>query len=240
MGRKNKKQKTFAQKKRERKAGNSDIPEHQDRRSEPFHQIVRQNDAFIRYYQHANICSKNEWDSFLSTMQADLPTTFRIAGYKGEAKKLLNIMKNEFFNLYVPNREQEATEENTELKKPFSLPWYPNELGWQLELSRRDIRRSEAYYKLHNFLIAETTAGSISRQEAVSMIPPLVLDVQPHHKVLDMCAAPGSKTAQLIEALHADENKPIPEGYVVANDVDNNRCYMLVHQTKSEVQFSIH
>ena len=45
----------------------------------------------------------------------------------------------------------------------------------------------------------------------------LVLDVKPHHKVLDMCAAPGSKTAQLIEALHADD--PIPSGFVVANDV---------------------
>ena len=43
------------------------------------------------------------------------------------------------------------------------------------------------------------------------MIPPLVLDVKPHHKVLDMCAAPGSKTAQLIEALHAQEGV-IPEG----------------------------
>lgn len=47
----------------------------------------------------------------------------------------------------------------------------------------------------------------------------LVLDVKPHHKVLDMCAAPGSKTAQLIEALHADENNPIPSGFVIANDV---------------------
>lgn len=36
------------------------------------------------------------------------------------------------------------------------------------------------------------------------MIPPLLLDVRSHHKVLDMCAAPGSKTAQLVEALHAD------------------------------------
>lgn len=52
------------------------------------------------------------------------------------------------------------------------------------------------------------------------------------HSQLDMCAAPGSKTAQLIELLHADENIPIPTGFVVANDVDNNRCYMLVHQTK--------
>ncbi len=63
------------------------------------------------------------------------------------------------------------------------------------------------------------------------MIPPVVLDVKPHHKVLDMCAAPGSKTAQLIEAIHADETV-IPSGLVVANDADNSRCYMLVHQAK--------
>lgn len=29
--------------------------------------------------------------------------------------------------------------------------------------------------------------------------------VQPHHRVLDMCAAPGSKTFQLLEALHGGE-----------------------------------
>ena len=70
-----------------------------------------------------------------------------------------------------------------------------------------------------------------SRQETVSMIPPLVLDVKPHHKVLDMCAAPGSKTAQLIEAIHSSvEDDVVPEGLVVANDADNSRCYMLVHQ----------
>lgn len=34
------------------------------------------------------------------------------------------------------------------------------------------------------------------------MIPPLLLDVQPSHYVLDMCASPGSKTAQMLEALH--------------------------------------
>lgn len=47
-----------------------------------------------------------------------------------------------------------------------------------------------------------------------------------------MCAAPGSKTAQLIEALHANCETRIPAGFVVANDIDNNRCYMLVHQAK--------
>lgn len=77
------------------------------------------------------------------------------------------------------------------------------------------------------------------------MIPPLLLDIQPGQYVLDMCAAPGSKTAQLIEMLHRQVNDtflldrdgntqapPQLDGLVVANDVDNRRCYMLVHQSK--------
>lgn len=37
------------------------------------------------------------------------------------------------------------------------------------------------------------------------MIPPLVMDVRPGMTVLDMCAAPGSKAAQLIELVHGGE-----------------------------------
>ncbi|CAG0894119.1 unnamed protein product [Darwinula stevensoni] len=104
-------------------------------------------------------------------------------------------------------------------------------MAWQINLPRHMIRRSPALARLHFFLVSETQCGSISRQEAVSMIPPIVLDVQPHHKVLDMCAAPGSKTAQLIEMLHAD-GQVMPDGVVIANDTDNKRCYMLVSQAK--------
>lgn len=226
----------FAKRKRARKEGRDETKK-PDVRAEPYKEIVRENDAFVKYYRHLGICPEGEWDAFLHAIKSDLPATFRITGCRNAAKKLLNLIQNEFFTQYVAASATDAGENgdadaNSNLKKPFCLPWYPNGLGWQLELTRKDIRRSEAFYKLHNFLIAETAAGSISRQEAVSMIPPLVLDVQPHHKVLDMCAAPGSKTAQLIEALHADETKPVPTGFVVANDVDNNRCYMLVHQAK--------
>lgn len=62
------------------------------------------------------------------------------------------------------------------------------------------------------------------------MIPALLMDVKPGHRVLDLCAAPGSKTAQIIELLHKEDG--LSEGVVVANDVDNKRCYMLVHQSK--------
>ena len=40
-----------------------------------------------------------------------------------------------------------------------------------------------ALARLHEFMKLENDAGGITRQEAVSMIPPLLLDVQPHHSV---------------------------------------------------------
>lgn len=80
-------------------------------------------------------------------------------------------------------------------------------------------------------------AGLITRQEIVSMLPPLLLDVHADHAVFDMCAAPGSKTAQTLELLMASShfefkrpNTEIPKGFVVANDADAKRAYMLTHQ----------
>lgn len=118
------------------------------------------------------------------------------------------------------------------------LCWYPNELGWQMNVTRIDLKKSPILQQLHRFIMAETENGFISRQEAVSMIPPLLLDIKLGQTVMDMCAAPGSKTAQLLEYLNFDVFNARPhskdytfdDGLVVANDVDNKRCYMLVHQ----------
>ena len=49
-------------------------------------------------------------------------------------------------------------------------------------------------------------------------------------QVLDTCAAPGSKTVQMLEMLH--EEGGLPSGFVVANDSETQRCNLLVHQTK--------
>ncbi|CAL7934279.1 unnamed protein product [Xylocopa violacea] len=145
----------------------------------------------------------------------------------------MEIIKGDFFKEILNTQVEDDTGNSVEAKDILRcLPFYPDGLAWQLQLTRKDIRRSEAYFRLHNFLIVETESGNISRQEVVSMVPPLVLDVKPSHKVLDMCAAPGSKTAQLIEMIHSEEGNAHPEGFVIANDLDNNRCYMLVHQAK--------
>jgi len=67
------------------------------------------------------------------------------------------------------------------------------------------IRRFPPFAAFQKFLVSETSVGNISRQEVVSMIPPLVMDLQPGMTVLDMCAAPGSKAAQLLEMVHNGE-----------------------------------
>jgi 16S rRNA C967 or C1407 C5-methylase (RsmB/RsmF family) len=48
-----------------------------------------------------------------------------------------------------------------------------------------------------------------------------------------MCAAPGSKTAQLVELLHGKNvGTHLPTGAVIANDVDEERSHLLIHQLK--------
>lgn len=71
--------------------------------------------------------------------------------------------------------------------------------------SKQVVRRFPPFASFKRYLISETDVGNISRQEAVSMIPPLLMSVKPGMTVLDMCAAPGSKTAQLMEMVHAGE-----------------------------------
>lgn len=105
-------------------------------------------------------------------------------------------------------------------------------MAWQIDVGKSVIRRSKEFSRLQRFLVVETDAGNIYRQEAVSMIPPLFLNVQPDHAVIDLCAAPGSKTAQLIEALHRDGPSSVPSGFVLANDSDYKRAHMLIHQIK--------
>lgn len=59
--------------------------------------------------------------------------------------------------------------------------------------------------------------GYIYLQSISSMIPPLVLNPKENDKVLDLTAAPGSKTTQMASMMN---NK----GYILANELDKIRC----------------
>ncbi len=68
--------------------------------------------------------------------------------------------------------------------------------------------------------LPEHVLGYFYVQEAASMIPPIVLDPKPGETVLDLCAAPGSKTTQMAAMM---ENK----GILIANDISGERIKAL-------------
>ncbi|MBI4114971.1 MAG: RsmB/NOP family class I SAM-dependent RNA methyltransferase [Candidatus Omnitrophica bacterium] len=73
----------------------------------------------------------------------------------------------------------------------------------------RELQETETYKK-----------GEIYVQSLSSMIPAIVLDPQPGEKILDLTAAPGSKTTQIAHLMKG-------EGQIVANDNNKIRFFKL-------------
>ncbi len=99
--------------------------------------------------------------------------------------------------------------------KPIS--WMAGETAWQLPFERG---KAPTEYAKRMLTILHDT-GRITRQEAASMLPVELLDLDEEVIVLDMCAAPGSKTTQVAEKL-ADR------GFVIANEPVSSRANMLI------------
>lgn len=166
-------------------------------------------------------------------------------------------VKQRLEDVYIPQITS-ITYEGNAVEPPKPVPWYPDHLAWYMTTPKKVIRRFPPFASFQKFLVSETEVGNITRQEVVSMIPPLFLDVKPGQVVLDLCAAPGSKSTQLMELLHAGEEdasrkvaRDIKEGtydpsqlpagleddgrttgLLIANDSDFKRAHMLVHQMK--------
>ena len=172
---------------------------------------------------------EEEWPDLLKYLKRQLPLTFRINGSGRFAENLVKKLSDDSFLSKFTS--EELVVEGEVVSPPKPLAWYPNKLAWQLDFSRSHLRKIPEMKEMHEFIKLETETGSITRQEAVSMIPPLFLDCQPGHRILDMCAAPGSKTFQMLEALHNTSDAPGSSlGLVVGNDADIRRCATLTHQ----------
>ena len=173
------------------------------------------NPALESYYRAQNTCGDIE--QLLTVCRKSLPTVFRVIPGRPESHHLRTKLEEGFLS------EAGATK----------VTWYPGRQSsvWKMgEHSRWDIKTSPQFAKISRFLHEQFKAGRIYRQEQVSMVPVACLDILPHHRVLDMCASPGSKTGQIIEALHSGSSPPT--GFVIACEPERERCANLTGNTK--------
>lgn len=94
--------------------------------------------------------------------------------------------------------------------KVKAAPWYADAFVLQNK-SKRELMELSMYKN-----------GEIYIQSLASMAPPIVLDPKPGEKVLDLTAAPGSKTSQIAAMMKK-------QGELMANDNTKPRFFKLKH-----------
>ena len=201
-----------------------------------------QNEQFSAYYRAQLGLPPSEYASFEASLRSPLPVTFRFSATADHAEAIS--LKTHMERVLLPPL-------STLPQPPRALPWYPDGLAWHLDVSRAELRgkgqprdrgggaadggaadalatHAAALKALNDWLRLQGELGAVQRQEAASMVPALLLDVQPGASVLDLCASPGSKSQQLLEMLRAGGADVVEDGGIlVANDADVRRCHLL-------------
>ena len=132
-----------------------------------------------------------------------------LSGMSGERSTTLrvNTLKNN-----VQEVMNDLKENNIKFER---VQWYKDALVLK-NASEKQVQKLELY-----------ESGSIYLQSLSSMVPPLVLGPKPNEKVMDLTAAPGSKTTQMAAFM---ENK----GYILANELDEIRCERLKYNVEKQ------
>jgi len=105
-------------------------------------------------------------------------------------------------------------------------------LRFYININKNIYKKIQFFKKYHDFLLTHTTYNTILRQEFVSMFPVFLLSPHFSHKILDMCASPGSKTLQILEYLNTFPSNSITSpGLLISCEIDSKRAAMLSHKT---------
>eukprot|EP00804_Cyclotella_cryptica_P017368 CCRYP_020250-RA/>CCRYP_020250-RA protein AED:0.28 eAED:0.28 QI:0/-1/0/1/-1/1/1/0/559 len=191
---------------------------------------------FETYITSQSFLPPHEHHAFFTTLRRPLPLCFRIRSISTlhEWHSLLHTL---------PPHDATTSIQRLPLHAPHT---------YQLPSHLPDL-----YPKLRHWITSRTRGGQISRQEYVSMIPVHLLSIQSHHRVLDLCASPGSKTIQALDALYdshhmsgargggggggggeeeEEEETTVPLGFVMANELDVRRAYVLAHRTRETLK----
>lgn len=169
---------------------------------------------FEAFYTAQQFCDNMEWNICLERLRSPLPPSFRIqrsvAGSQSRVRALLGALDR---------------------FRPECVRWCPG--AYRLSSPDACSQDWTCSLEVNKKLMVAQRAGYISRQETASMLPVMALGIQPGHRVLELCAAPGSKTMQILDLLQHD-GATTARGLLVANDFKQQRLQMLLGRARSE------
>lgn len=152
--------------------------------------IPRNVDVKKRFEDHYRLLLKDDYDKFMDYSLSYIRKCIRVNTIKSDVESI---------------------------KKSLSEKWNLTPIPWCKEGFWIEYKEGKRF-DLGNLI--EHHLGYIYIQESASMIPPVVLDPKPGEIVLDLCAAPGSKTSQIASYMKNS-------GLLIANDVAGDRLKAL-------------
>ena len=160
--------------------------------------------GFDAYYRHvARVADAAVWDAAFAAFQRPVATTIRVHAHSPLAPLATRMLAA------WTRPARNAVLRGAAVGDAVLAPGFPREL-----------------------VAAAQEAGALSRQELNSMLPPLLLGVEPHHAVLDLCCAPGSKTLELLDLL-ATRDGP-GTGLLIANDANRGRLVTAAQRARRQ------
>lgn len=193
------------------------------------------NEQFEAYYRRQGLLDdEREWPLFLEALRRPLPTTFRLHRAHPSAEALRKKLQAGEFRLSSSHANTLRAWKWRGKRLRYlcrRITRLPQCEAYQIGLDRAGLRQACTKFKvvedLRSLLHGAMAVGAAVRQEVVSMLSSLLLAPKPGERVLDMCAAPGSKTTQLLECVRSWSgmdpsavDDPDSGGLVVANDLD--------------------
>ena len=151
--------------------------------------------TFEAYYRAQSLLPDAELTTMFEQLGQPLPLDVRASARAALADRALDILQD------LQLEEEDAGR---------ALTW-AGERAWQWPTCAKAARA---------FVHEQQLRGSLQRQESASMLPALVLSPRAAHAVLDMCAAPGSKSIQMLELMERDRREQASASAEALAEVD--------------------
>ena len=184
------------------------------------------SENFISYYKSILNFDEKEYSEFLKITVEELPIIFRLNKIYTYSESLEEEI-SEFFHKNYDHYNKRLTRPKLNfLDNIYQLTY----------LDKKDKIDSE----LKQILFTENDFG-ILRQELVSMLPVNLVPIEESDIILDMCAAPGNKTIQVLEIMSekARLKNTLPSGVIIANELDEKRAGNMAHFFKAHFPINI-